>query len=170
LKEEMEAGNFREDLFYRLNVIPIEVPLLRERVEDIPLLVNHFTKEFSIENNVREKEISQEALDILVEYDWPGNVRELKNVMERLVIMSPAKVIRRDDIPASIRKRSKADGNGLLFAHDSLKVAREEFEKQFIQEKLREFGDNISKTAEVIGIERSHLHRKIKNLGIEVER
>ena len=170
LKAEMEAGNFREDLYYRLNVIPLEVPLLRERVEDIPSLISHFLKEFSIENGMAEKEISKEALETLLEYNWPGNVRELKNVIERLVIMTPAGVIRWDDIPASIRKNSKTQENDLLFAHDSLKAARDEFEKQFIKGKLKEFGDNISKTAEVIGIERSHLHRKIKSLGIEVER
>jgi len=170
LTKEIEAGNFREDLYYRLNVIPLEVPPLRERREDIPLLVFHFLREFCAENRLEQKEISKEALDMLIEYGWPGNVRELKNVIERLVIMTPCKVLKKGDIPAPIKNESKPDGKYLLLEHDSLRVARDGFEKQFIENKLKGFGDNISKTAQAIGIERSHLHKKIKSLGIEVER
>jgi len=170
LEREIEAGNFREDLYYRLNVIPLNVPSLRKRKEDIPILVLQFLKEFSTENGLEQKGISKEALDILMEYNWPGNIRELKNVIERLVIMTPGNVIDKGDIPAPIGEGLKAEEKDLLLEHSSLKDARDEFERQFIKGKLREFGDNVSKTANVIGIERSHLHRKIKNLGIEMER
>lgn len=170
LKKEIETGNFREDLYYRLNVIPLEVPTLVERKEDIPLLALHFLKEFSAENGLEEKKISKEALDILIEYDWPGNVRELKNVIERLVIMTSGKMLGKGDIPAPIKRKSERGKGNSFLEYDSLKAARDGFEKQFIEEKLRGFGDNISKTAQAIGIERSHLHKKIKNLEIEVER
>ncbi|MFH2012153.1 MAG: sigma-54 dependent transcriptional regulator [Pseudomonadota bacterium] len=170
LKKEIDAGTFREDLYYRLNVIPLEVPSLRERREDIPLLVSQFLKEFCTENGKEPKEISKEALDILIGYGWPGNVRELKNVVERLVIMTPGTTIVTEDIPASITEELKTGGKDFLFQHNSLKVARDEFEKLFIKEKLKSFGDNVSETANAIGIERTHLHRKIKSLGIEVER
>lgn len=170
LKKEMDTGTFREDLYYRLNVIPLEVPALRERREDIPLLVSQFFKEFCTENGKEPKEISKEALDILIGYGWPGNVRELKNVIERLVIMTPGMVIIAEDIPASITGELKTEGKNLLFQYNSLKVARDEFERLFIKEKLKNFGDNVSETAHAIGIERTHLHRKIKSLGIEMER
>ncbi len=170
LRKEIELGNFREDLYYRLNVIPLEVPSLRDRKVDIPLLVLHFLKEFSAENGLEEKEISNEALEMFTEYAWPGNIRELKNVIERLVIMTRARVIRKEDIPVPINREPETGEKNCLFDTDSLKAARDGFEKQFIEEKLRGFGDNVSKTAQAIGIERSHLHRKIKSLGIEVTR
>jgi two-component system nitrogen regulation response regulator NtrX len=170
LKEEMERGNFREDLYYRLNVIPLEVPPLRKRKEDIPVLVSQFLREFCAENMKEQKELSKEALDILMGYNWPGNVRELKNIVEMLVIMTPQMVVSAGDIPVPIRRELNEEKKETLYEYDSLKAAREEFEKQFIIEKLKEFGDNVSKTALAIGVERSHLHRKIKNLGIETEK
>lgn len=170
LKEEMERGNFREDLYYRLNVIPLEVPPLRKRKEDIPVLVSQFLREFCAENMKEQKELSKEALDILMGYNWPGNVRELKNIVEMLVIMTPKMVVSAGDIPVPIRKELNEEKKETLYEYNSLKAAREEFEKQFIIEKLKEFGDNVSKTALAIGVERSHLHRKIKNLGIETEK
>ncbi|MDY6853476.1 MAG: sigma-54 dependent transcriptional regulator [Thermodesulfobacteriota bacterium] len=170
LKEEMERGNFREDLYYRLNVIPLEVPPLRKRKEDIPVLVSQFLKEFCAENHKEQKALSKEALDMLTEYNWPGNVRELKNIVEMLVIMTPEVVVSAGDIPVSIRRELNEEKKENLYEYDSLKAAREEFEKQFIIEKLKEFDDNVSKTALAIGVERSHLHRKIKNLGIEMEK
>ena len=169
LEKEIEKGAFREDLYFRLNVIPMRVPSLRERVDDIPDLVNEFVKEFALSAKVEPKQFPSETLDLLQKYDWPGNVRELKNLIERLMIMSPAPVIGIKDIPAPFNQSSKSVRVGveLGFSTDSLKEAKGEFEKAFIEEKLNEYNGNISQTAEAIGIERSNLHKKIKqyNLG-----
>ena len=164
LEKEIEKGAFREDLYFRLNVIPMRVPSLRERVDDIPDLVNEFVKEFALSAKVEPKEFPSETLDLLQKYDWPGNVRELKNLIERLMIMSPAPVIGIKDIPAPFNQSSKSVRVGveLGFSTDSLKEAKGEFEKAFIEEKLNEHNGNISQTAEAIGIERSNLHKKIK--------
>ena len=164
LEKEIEKGAFREDLYFRLNVIPMRVPSLRERVDDIPDLVNEFVKEFALSAKVEPKEFPSETLDLLQKYDWPGNVRELKNLIERLMIMSPAPVIGIKDIPAPFNQSSKSVRVGveLGFSTDSLKEAKGEFEKAFIEEKLNEYNGNISQTAEAIGIERSNLHKKIK--------
>ena len=169
LEKEIEKGAFREDLYFRLNVIPMRVPSLRERVDDIPDLVNEFVKEFALSAKVEPKQFPSETLDLLQKYDWPGNVRELKNLIERLMIMSPAPVIGIKDIPAPFNQSPKSVRVGveLGFSTDSLKEAKGEFEKAFIEEKLNEYNGNISQTAEAIGIERSNLHKKIKqyNLG-----
>ena len=164
LEKEIEKGAFREDLYFRLNVIPMRVPSLRERVDDIPDLVNEFVKEFALSAKVEPKQFPSETLDLLQKYDWPGNVRELKNLIERLMIMSPAPVIGIKDIPAPFNQSSKSVRVGveLGFSTDSLKEAKGEFEKAFIEEKLNEHNGNISQTAEAIGIERSNLHKKIK--------
>ena len=164
LEKEIEKGAFREDLYFRLNVIPMRVPSLRERVDDIPNLVDEFVKEFALSAKVEPKEFPSETLDLLQKYDWPGNVRELKNLIERLMIMSPAPVIGIKDIPAPFNQSSKSVRVGveLGFSTDSLKEAKGEFEKAFIEEKLNEHNGNISQTAEAIGIERSNLHKKIK--------
>ena len=164
LEKEIEKGAFREDLYFRLNVIPMRVPSLRERVDDIPDLVNEFVKEFALSAKVEPKQFPSETLDLLQKYDWPGNVRELKNLIERLMIMSPAPVIGIKDIPAPFNQSSKSVRVGveLGFSTDSLKEAKGEFEKAFIEEKLNEYNGNISQTAEAIGIERSNLHKKIK--------
>ena len=169
LQEEIKKGSFREDLFYRLNVIPIHVPPLRERKEDIPRLARHFITLTSEEQGLKPKEITEEALDLLIQHDWPGNVRELKNIIERLMIMVPRPMIGafdlepvlEDQFPAEPVNPSKASN------HLSLRQARALFEKNLISERLKENGWNISKTAEDLQIERSHLHRKIKLLGIE---
>jgi len=166
LKEEAAKGRFREDLFYRLNVIPFHVPPLRERREDIPLLMEHFLREFARETAREVLEVNKEAMDVLYNYDWPGNVRELKNLIERLVIMAPSHRITAEDIPAYIRGAAPAQTRD-LFKSDLLKEARSHFEREFIIRKLKEFGGNIARTAEAIGIERSHLYRKIKSYGIE---
>ena len=164
LEKENEKGAFREDLYFRLNVIPMRVPSLRERVDDIPDLVNEFVKEFALSAKVEPKQFPSETLDLLQKYDWPGNVRELKNLIERLMIMSPAPVIGIKDIPAPFNQSAKPVrvGMALDFSSDSLKEAKGEFEKAFIEEKLNEYNGNISQTAEAIGIERSNLHKKIK--------
>jgi len=169
LEKEIENGAFREDLYFRLNVIPMRVPSLKERVEDIPSLVNEFVKEFALSAKVEPKEFPSETLDLLQRYDWPGNVRELKNLIERLMIMTQAPVIGRKDIPAPFNQSAKPARAGMAsgFSSDSFKEAKGEFEKAFIEEKLNAYNGNISQTAEAIGIERSNLHKKIKqyNLG-----
>ena len=167
LEEEIAKGTFREDLYFRLNVIPITVPPLRERVDDIQELVNEFLDEFSITTKKERKFLSPEALELLKKYTWPGNIRELKNFVERMAIMYPGKVIDAKDIPLSFStsriEESKLD---FFFSFDSFKEAREMFEKDFITHKLAQFGGNISKTAEAIGVERSNLHKKLKTYGL----
>ena len=168
LETEIEKGNFRDDLYFRLNVIPITVPALRERVEDIPELVNEFLDDISLRTNLELKEFSQKAIDLLKKYHWPGNVRELKNLVERLVIMIPEKVIQDKDIPPPFnRALDLKQAPELSLMAGSFKDAKIEFEKAFIAQKLREFNGNISQTAEAIGIERSNLHKKIKAYGLE---
>ncbi|MDO8282406.1 MAG: sigma-54 dependent transcriptional regulator [Thermodesulfovibrionia bacterium] len=161
LLKEIKNANFREDLYFRLNVIPIHMPPLRERKEDIPLLVDHFLASLARQYGQKKKVISKPTLNSLMGYDWPGNVRELKNTIERFVIMNPTEIIDVVDIPSA--KSSGIDMSG----DRTLKDAREEFEKEFILKKLQENNWNISKTAEILEIERSNLHRKMKALGIE---
>jgi len=170
LQEEIQKGRFREDLYYRLNVIPLVVPPLRERKGDLPILVEHFIAEFCLENHKEAKKISPEAMNLLVSYPWPGNVRELKNVVERMVIMTPGAVIEAKNVPDPVRQQRKAQAESYFLDYHLLRDARREFEKLFIIKKLQENEENISKTAEVIGIERSNLHRKIKSYGIEMKR
>ncbi len=162
LDEEIARGNFREDLFYRLNVIPFYVPPLRERREDIALLVDHFLREFTTAYGRRPKEITPEAMEVLLEYSWPGNVRELRNLIERIVIMNPQQRIDRRHLPPLLGRgagRPRSD-------FSSLQEARAAYERDFILKKLEENQGNVSRTAEVLGLERSHLYRKMKSLGI----
>ena len=166
LQEQIAAGRFREDLFYRLNVIPIEVPSLRRRKEDIPALVEHFIALFSAENGRRPKTISVEALAYFLAYDWPGNVRELRNMVERLVIMAPRDVIGPEDLPPPLRTREEAAAGEDTQRDRTLKEAREAFERAYILGELRAHEWNMTRTAEKLGIERSHLYRKLKTYGI----
>ncbi|MBP8985749.1 MAG: sigma-54-dependent Fis family transcriptional regulator [Syntrophobacterales bacterium] len=170
LEREMEAGRFRQDLYYRLHVIPLTVPPLRERKDDIPLLVRRFLKEFSLKEGVEDKEITEEALNRLMQHDWPGNVRELKNIIERLVIMTSDSVIRSEDIPPFIKPTVQDILEEEILSLDSFRAARVEFEKRFIARKLKETEGNISRTADLIGLERSNLHRKIKSYGLETKK
>ncbi len=170
LEKEMEAGRFRQDLYYRLHVIPLTVPPLRERKDDIPLLVQRFLKEFSLKEGVENKAITEEALDRLMQHDWPGNVRELKNIIERLVIMTSDSVIRSEDIPPFIKPTVQDILEEEILSLDSFRTARVEFEKRFIARKLKETEGNISRTADLIGLERSNLHRKIKSYGLETKK
>ncbi|UCE55690.1 MAG: sigma-54-dependent Fis family transcriptional regulator [Desulfobacterales bacterium] len=167
LEQEIEKGNFREDLYYRLNVIPIEVPPLRQRIEDVPILVEAFLNEFANQNRSKPKTITQSALDMLCSHSWPGNVRELKNLVERLVIMVDKAVLDRDDIPASYNPAICKDTGAIdtqFLKIEKLKEARKVFEKEYIKRKLIENRNNITKTAKSIGVGRSYLHKKIKSL------
>ena len=180
LMKEIEKGTFREDLYYRLNVVPIVVPPLRERREDIPLLIRHFMKLHAEEQDLRTKEVTPDAMAVFQQYEWPGNIRELRNLIERLMIMVPGNVI--DGAQATMTLQVKAPGAvaaatpavqtaaSPLFTQpfDSLRDARNAFEKEYIARKLREHHWNISRTAEDLKIERSHLHRKIKLLDVEM--
>ena len=162
LAEEVKNGNFREDLYFRLNVIPIRVPSLSERLDDVPALVDNFLDLFAAEYRQQKKRITDDAVRMLQKYSWPGNIRELKNVLERLVIMTPSKTITANDI--FIPESSGSD----YFSFSTLKDARDAFERDFIIKKLDENAWNISKTAEVLDMERSNLHRKIKAYDIKV--
>jgi two-component system, NtrC family, nitrogen regulation response regulator NtrX len=165
LEEEIARGNFREDLFYRLNVIPFYVPPLRERKEDIPLLARHFLKEFSATYGRRPREITDEAVDALMRYSWPGNVRELRNVIERIVIMNPTTMrFDRKNLPPLVYRDGSRRSAGTEFS--TLHQARSAYERDYILKKLDENHGNVSRTAEVLGLERSHLYRKMKTLGI----
>jgi two-component system nitrogen regulation response regulator NtrX len=165
LPQEIKSGNFREDLYFRLNVLPFVVPSLRHRKEDIPLLCNHFLHFFCSKESRENKTISDEALQCMMAYDWPGNVRELKNLIERLVIMTPGTEIKPSDLPQDISHLRPSDTQSATLVDDlpdSYKEAKEIFEEQFLIEKLKKNSWNISRTAEEIGLERSNLHRKIK--------
>jgi len=168
LEEEISKGNFREDLFYRLNVIPFSVPPLRERKEDIPLLARYFLKDFSATYGRRPREITDDAIDTLMRYSWPGNVRELRNVIERIVIMNPTTTrFERKHLPPLVYRDGTRRAAGLEFS--TLHQARSAYERDYILKKMDENHGNVSRTAEVLGLERSHLYRKMKTLGISVK-
>ena len=169
LENEIQTGNFRQDLFYRLNVLPFQVPALRERKKDIAILTKNFLKSYCEKENTDIKEITDKALEIMEVYPWPGNVRELKNLIERLVIMTPGQLITEENLPAEIkRQKDKGSLSVATTGTNNYKEAKEIFECEFIRSKLAENNWNISKTAEAISIERSNLHRKIKAYGIDV--
>ncbi|MFN0100640.1 MAG: sigma-54-dependent transcriptional regulator [Bryobacteraceae bacterium] len=164
LEEEIERGNFREDLFYRLNVIPFHVPPLRDRREDIALLAEHFMNEFTSAYGRKRKELSPEAMRMLEDFSWPGNVRELRNMIERIVIMNPQIRIDARHIPINPSRRSMFDAEMPQFS--SLQEVREAAEREYIAKKLEEAKGNISRAAELLGLERSHLYKKMRSLGI----
>ncbi|HSH12381.1 MAG TPA: sigma 54-interacting transcriptional regulator, partial [Desulfurivibrionaceae bacterium] len=180
LEAEIERGNFRADLFYRLNVVPILVPPLRERREDIPLLVKDFLRDMA-RKGLGEKQFDDSGLAALLAHDWPGNIRELRNLVERAVIMSPGMKITGADLamllPGAGRRGvtpSAATAGaetalGASFEVGNFKEARRNFEREYLLARLRENDGNISQTAETIGLERSHLHKKLKALEIESE-
>jgi two-component system nitrogen regulation response regulator NtrX len=165
LEEQIEKGEFREDLYFRLSVIPVRVPALRERMEDIPALVQHFVKQFSAENNFRPKAVSPEAMDALRRHPWRGNVRELRNTIERLIIMSPQDTIRPEDLTDVLRKPAE----GTPDSAGSLRDFKESVERQFLVQKLRENKWNISATATAIGTPRSNLYKKLEQYQIKQE-
>ena len=167
LEEEITIGNFREDLFYRLNVVPFFVPPLRDRKEDIPLLTKYFLKELAQTYGRRSKEITDEAVDSLMNYSWPGNVRELRNVIERMVIMNPTvHRFERKHLPPLVYRDGKSRRHP---EPTTLHQARSAYERDYILRKLNENHGNVSRTAEVLGLERSHLYRKMKTLNIAVK-
>jgi two-component system nitrogen regulation response regulator NtrX len=166
LLEEIRRGAFREDLYYRLSVIPFEVPPLRERREDIPILARYFLQSFCQEHGKPEQDLSPEAMQLLVDYHWPGNVRELRNVIERMVIMVAAKTIQPLDLLPSLR-RGGARREVWPTPDGTLREARSRFEREFILRRLEENQWNVTRTAERLGIERSNLHRKMRAYGIE---
>jgi two-component system, NtrC family, nitrogen regulation response regulator NtrX len=163
LEEEIGRNAFREDLFYRLNVIPFYVPALRDRIEDIPVIAAHFLKAFCEEYGKKQKEFSAPAMDVLLSYPWPGNVRELKNLVERLVIICPSPRIEPHHLPPELfRGASKSPQK----PYESLHEARSAYEREFVLRKLEENRWNMTKAAQVLGLERSHLYRKMRSLGI----
>ncbi len=166
LEKEIAAGRFREDLYYRLNVIPFAVPPLRERREDVEILARHFVQEFCAESGTRPRELTPACLAALEAHAWPGNVRELRNLMERLVIMTPGPGIDARDLPEALRAAALGDAE----EGGTLERARQGFEREYLLVKLREHGWNISRTAAAIGIARESLSRKIKLHKIGVER
>jgi two-component system nitrogen regulation response regulator NtrX len=177
LEEEIARGNFREDLFYRLNVIPFFVPPLRDRKEDIPLLVKEFLHEFGQEYGRPHVEMTADALDALRQYHWPGNVRELRNLVERVLILNPrTQRIERRHLPMLVSRdggrdpaRDGAKGGARGEEFSTLLEAREAYERDYILKKLDECHGNVSRTAEALGLERSHLYRKMKALGVSVK-
>ena len=170
LEKEMEAERFRQDLYYRLNVIPLTIAPLRDRKEDIPILAAQFVNDFCAKEGVEPKAISDDAIDVFMEHNWPGNVRELKNIMERLVIMTQGAAITADDIPPLSKEVQTGEAMDTIFTYNSFRKAKMEFEKKYIMKKLRENEGNISKTADSIGLERSNLHRKIKTHSLEAKK
>jgi len=172
LEEEIARGNFREDLYHRINVIPLQVPPLRERREDIPLLAAHFLKELAQENETPPKTISPRALEALTKRPWPGNVRELKNFIWRLAILSPSSHIDLPDLSLASPAATEVASSDLeaLLAHSDFREARAGFEREYLRRKLAEHHGNVSATAEAIGLERSHLYRKLRNYGLDVGR
>ncbi len=166
LEAEIAAGTFRSDLYYRLNVIPIEVPPLRARGGDVVLLAEYFFRRFAAEAGSPRKKLSAGAAAKLRSYGWPGNVRELRNVIERLAILHPAETIEAEDVQLGTRGELTPE----IPANLPLKEAREAFEKQYIISRLREFAGNVSRTAEALGVERKNLYRKLAAYGITVER
>ena len=169
---QIGLGKFRQDLFHRLNVVPIRVPSLRERREDIPLLARHFMRRESEAQGLPARELGEDAMAALQAADWPGNVRELRNIVARLLILAPGDsrtVIRADMLPAEISAATpsmlRGEGSEEVMAMP-LREAREIFEREYLLAQITRFGGNISRTAAFVGMERSALHRKLKSLGV----
>ncbi len=172
LQDEIANGRFREDLFYRLNVVPVRIPALRERREDIPEIANHFLARFATERSVLAPALSEEAVAALQAHDWPGNVRQLRNIIERTVILAPSDRLTRieaDMLPPEVLDSGGSGGLNsatLSIMGSPLREARESFEREYLRVQIRRFSGNISRTASFIGMERSALHRKLKALGL----
>lgn len=176
LTAEIEAGRFREDFYYRLNVVPVFIPALAERREDIPMLVNHFVARFASERRVPTPDVAPDAMAALQAYDWPGNVRQLRNIVERTIILAPGDRIGRiemDMLPAEVLNDPSTGSHAapaVAIMGAPLREAREAFEREYLRVQIRRFSGNISRTAHFIGMERSALHRKLKILGMVEDR
>ena len=174
LRKEIELGRFREDLYHRLNVVPVHVPALAERREDMPELVSHFMQRLSVSSGLPKREISSEAMAVLQAYHWPGNVRQLRNIVERLLILATddaAEAISADLLPSDVSGTATGTGNRTdLVITLPLREAREIFEREYLLAQINRFGGNISRTASFVGMERSALHRKLKSLGVSSSR
>jgi len=174
LAVEISEGRFREDLFYRLNVVPVEIPPLSGRREDIPNLVHHYAARFASEHRISPPNFSDDALAALQACEWPGNVRQLRNIIERTIIMAPADgivTIEADMLPSEIiNSYEGAEHNVTSLMGAPLREAREAFEREYLRVQIKRFSGNISKTAKFVGMERSALHRKLKLLGISVRK
>jgi two-component system nitrogen regulation response regulator NtrX len=175
LAAEIQAGRFREDLYYRLNVVPLRIPALRERREDIPALARHFLARSAEASGLPLRDLSEDALAVLQSYDWPGNVRQLRNLMDWLLIMAPGEArepIRAEHLPPDIGAAAPTvlrwDKSGEIMSLP-LREARELFERQYLLAQLNRFSGNISRTATFVGMERSALHRKLKTLGVNAD-
>ena len=176
LSEEIAEGRFREDLYYRLNVVPVHLPALTDRREDIPALVDHFVARYAAERRVPTPRVADDAIAALQAYDWPGNVRQLRNVVERTIIMAPGDRISQIDIdmlPPEVlndQPQLSGDASATAIMGAPLREARETFEREYLRIQIRRFSGNISRTATFIGMERSALHRKLKILGLSEQR
>jgi two-component system, NtrC family, nitrogen regulation response regulator NtrX len=168
LAAAIAAGTFREDLYYRLNVIPLHIPPLRDRKDDVPLFVDHFVREFCARSRLPLKTIDPLVMKALLQYSWPGNIREIKNIIERMVILSDGDQIMAKDLPPALAATGAAAASP--YNLPTIKEARAAFEREFLIQKLIENDYNISRTAEEVGMERTTLHRKIKSYGIEIEK
>lgn len=169
IEKEVKEGRFREDLYYRLNVIPFRVPALREHVEDIPVLVSYFSDNVSRESGIPKKAFSEKAMEKMLAYAWPGNVRELKNFIERVYILTPGEFVDVHDLRFAGLIEGADEKSVEMQDMSTFREARAQFEKEYLLRKIAENNGNISKTAEVIGLERSYLHRKIKAYGIDTK-
>jgi two-component system, NtrC family, nitrogen regulation response regulator NtrX len=165
LDELIEGGTFRADLFYRLNVIPFQIPPLRERLEDVPALVEHFNRRFSAAYGKKPKIFAPAAIEAMQNYAWLGNVRELKNTIERIVIMTAKQKIAAEDLPLMSDEKPPASS----YRFPSFKEATDAYQREFIERKLTEAGGNVSRAAEMMGVDRSHLHRRIRALGVQIK-
>jgi two-component system nitrogen regulation response regulator NtrX len=167
LLEASREGRFREDLYYRLNVVPITIPPLRDRITDLPLLADYFLRQTATELGQPVKKLTKRALDLLREYAWPGNVRELRNLIERVVILAPGKSVDVSDLPEMGASRK---GEGRFFDRDTYVDFKDDVEKEFFERKLRLYGYNVSKTARKLGMQRSNLYKKLEKYGIPYKR
>jgi len=174
LMGEIEEKRFREDLYYRLNVVPLAIPPLSERREDIPALVEHYVARFAVDRRVAPPEVAPDAMAALQAGDWPGNVRQLRNVIERTMILAPSDRIARIELDMLPQESSGVEGPDDTIPHSimtaPLREARENFEREYLRVQIRRFSGNISRTANFIGMERSALHRKLKILGLTEEK
>ena len=168
----IKKGSFREDLYYRINVVPITIPPLRERKEDIPLLIDHFIMKFNLENNKNVKGINKEALELMMQYEWPGNIRELENLIERVIALTSNELIQLNELPLSFKNIPKINGlkESILDGKVSFMEAEEEFEREVILDALRRSNYIQSHAAEILGISRRILKYKMDKLGINQDK